>query len=116
MARIEHDGSHAELCCQLQDQADSGARLATTHAVRSRDVAYVAWFNEERLHQALGDIPPQDHGRFLGLGRPEEVPRAVVFHAGHHGSAMTRTGSVVHGTLAWRGITELTHNSPRADG
>jgi hypothetical protein len=39
-----------------------------------------------------------------------------VFHAGHHGSAMTRTGSVVHGTLAWRGITELTHNSPRADG
>jgi putative transposase len=24
-------------------------------------VAYVAWFNNQRLHESLGDIPPAEH-------------------------------------------------------
>jgi transposase InsO family protein len=41
-------------------------------------VAYVAWFNSDRLHEALGDLPPAEF-EALAL-RAQAAPQAVREH------------------------------------
>ena len=45
---------------QLQDRADLRPRLATRVQLELAIVEYIGWFNNARLHEALGDIPPAE--------------------------------------------------------
>ena len=50
-----------ELRRQLQDRADRRPRLAHPHASSSSPSSNTSrWFNHDRLHDALGDIPPAE--------------------------------------------------------
>lgn len=43
----------------------------TRHALESAIVGYVGWFNNTRLHGALGDIPPAEfEAYYRDQGRP----------------------------------------------
>ncbi|MGZ6590151.1 MAG: IS3 family transposase [Solirubrobacteraceae bacterium] len=42
----------------VQDRADRRPPLALARALELAIVAWVAWFNHDRLHSSLGDIPP----------------------------------------------------------
>jgi hypothetical protein len=46
-----------------------GASTAATRAGCAAVVEYLGWFNNDRLHESLGDIPP---GEFEELYAPRE--------------------------------------------
>ncbi len=49
-------------------------------------VAYVAWFNNDRLHQALGDIPPAEFEALHAIDAPRAQP-APELAQGHNVTA-----------------------------
>ena len=53
-------------------------RVSRSHAqVELATVAWVAWFNHDRLHESLGDIPPFDFEQLNALKPPISINGSV---------------------------------------
>ena len=78
-----YDNALAEIVRrQLQDRADRRPRLATRSQLELAVVEYLGWFNNARLHESLGDIPPAEYEQLHSL-----ISRVHNVRVGHLDSA-----------------------------
>lgn len=53
-------------------------------------VEYIGWFNHDRLHQALGDIPPVEFERLVVDASLRSPSGLAALHADHEPSTLTK--------------------------